>query len=347
MKKDIKIGHGTIGAGQPCYLVAEVGTTCMGDLEKALQLVAAVKDAGADAVKFQVIDPSQLSDESVTYPVNVNGVVTQVPMKGMFQKLVFAEDEWKVIADTARATGVDFFATVDYPDGVAMLDRLGVDAHKIGAWDATYKQLIERIGRTGKPMFADLGPTTEQQARDIVDWYLAAGGSVVLFMHDFHTQDDSQMNLRAMEKVNEMFPWPAGFSSPALDNDLDIAALALGAAYIEKRLILSRSNFAFHAHESLEPHEFKEWVQRIRHVERALGRAAIIPSDKDSAGSLEYYRSLCTLRDVRHGEMFSAENLGAKRPGRGMPTAKMHEVVGKRAARDIPCNTLLTEQDFC
>lgn len=340
------IGQRSIGFGQPCYLIAEVGTTCMGDIDKALQLVAAAKDAGVDAVKFQVIDPSQLSDDRVTYPVNMKGVVTQVPMKDMFQKLVFDEPSWKKIADAARIVGVDFFATVDYLDGVEMLDRLDVDAHKIGAWDSTYKQLIEKIGQTGKPMFADLGPTTEQQARDIVNWYMAVGGSAVLFMQDFHTQDDMQMNLRAIEKLNEMFPWPAGFSSPALDHDLDLAALGLGAAYIEKRLILNRSDFAFHAHESLEPHELKVWVQRIRHVERALGRAVIEPSDKDRAGSLDYYRSVCSLQDIKAGEILSINNIGAKRPGTGIPTCKMDGIIGLTAQRDIPINTLLDEEDF-
>jgi sialic acid synthase SpsE len=341
-----QIGRRVIGPGQPCYLVAEVGTTCMGDIEKAIRLVTAVKDAGADAVKFQVIDPSQLSNDGVTYPVNVNGVVTQVPMKEMFQKLVFDEASWKIIADAARIAGIDFFATVDYPEGVEMLERIGVDAHKIGAWDSTYKQLIEKIGRTGKPMFADLGPTSEQQALDIVDWYMSAGGSSVLFMHDFHTQDDKQMNLRAIEKLNEMFPWPAGFSSPAHDDDLDMAALALGAAYLEKRLILSRSDFAFHAHESLEPDELKAWVQRIRHVERALGRAVIEPSDKDRTGSLEYYRSVCSLQDIRSGETFSEMNIGAKRPGTGIPTSRMDEILGRKAIRDISMNTLLADGDF-
>jgi N,N'-diacetyllegionaminate synthase len=344
--KSVKFGHRTIGLGRPCYLIVEVGTTCMGDINKALQLVAAVKEAGADAVKFQVIDPDQISDDSVTYPVTVNGKTTRVSMKDMFQKLVFDEPIWKRIADEARALGVDFFATVDYLDGVDMLERVGVDVHKIGAWDSTYKQLIEKIGKTGKPMFADLGPTTEQQARDIVDWYMAAGGSAALFMHDFHTQDDVQMNMRAIEKLNEMFPWPAGFSSPAHDDDLDVAALALGAAYLEKRLILSRSDFAFHAHESLEPDELKAWVERIRHVERALGRAIIEPSDKDRAGSLEYYRSVCSLRDIRAGELFSEANIGAKRPGTGIPTGRMDEILGRKAVRDIPKNTLLIEGDF-
>ena len=124
------------------------------------------------------------------------------------------------------------------------------------------------------------------------------------------------------------------------------AVLALGAAYLEKRLILSRSDFAFHAHESLEPDELKAWMLRIRHVERALGRAVIEPSEMDNAGSLKYYRSVCSLQNIIAGDIFSEVNLGAKRSGTGLPTHRMNEIVGRKAIRDIPMNTLLVEGDF-
>lgn len=344
--KSFTLGDRKIGADAPCYLIVEVGTTCMGDIDKALALVEKAKEAGVDAIKFQVIDPQQVSDPNATYLIVHNGQEQRVNMKEMFDKLVFTEEQWKRIIDACAKVGLDFFATVDYLEGVDMLDRLGAKFHKIGAWDATYKQLIEKIGKTGKPMFADLGPTTEEQARQIVDWYMAAGGSAVLFMHDFHTTDDTQMNMRAVNKLNEMFPWPAGFSSPAHDHDLDVAALALGSAYLEKRLILSRSDFAFHAHESLEPDELAAWVKRIRHVERALGAAVIMPSDKDVAGSREYYRSVCALRDIQPGEPLTEENVGAKRPGTGMPTSRLEEVWGKKAAAFIAADTLLKEGDL-
>jgi len=346
-QREISLGKGKIGHGHPCYLIAEVGTTCMGDLDLALRLVDAGADAGMDAVKFQVIDPYQGSDASATYKIVNDGKESRVNMREMFEKLTFPAEAWRRIADHCKARGIGFFATVDYLDGVDMLERIGVDVQKIGAWDTNYRQLIEKIGRTGKPMFVDLGPTTEAQIGDIVAWYRMAGGSCVLFMHDFHTADDRQMNLRAIRLLQEKFPeWPVGFSSPARDDDLDIAALGLGAAYLEKRLILSRSEAAFHAHESLEPAELKQWVARIRHVERALGRAVIEPSDTDAAGALLYYRSLCTLRPVGRGEAFSPDNLGAKRPGNGLPTTRFDEVRGRIATRDLAADTLIAEGDW-
>ena len=341
------LGARQLGGEAPCYLIAEVGTTCLGDMDKALALVEAGATAGVDAVKFQVIDPGQVSDPSATYKISVGGKETQVNMKEMFERLVFSEEQWRRIAARCRERSVDFFATVDYTAGVDLLERVGVAVHKIGAWDTTFRPLIECIGRTGKPMFVDLGPTTETEIDDIVAWFKKAGGRQILFLHDFHTEDDRQMNLRAISRLQSKFPqWPVGFSAPARDDDLDIAALGLGAAYIEKRLILSRSEAAFHAHESLEPEELKHWVQRIRHIERALGKAAVAPSAGDLAGKKLYYRSVCSLAGIRKGERFSTENLGGKRPGSGLPTARLPELWGRTATRDIAPDKLLTEDDI-
>ena len=345
-KPTIRVGARELGRGQPCYLIAEVGTTCLGDLDMALALVAAAAEAGMDAVKFQLIDPEQVSDPTATYPVVVDGKEQRVNMKDMFSRLRFSDTEWQRIAAACQAHGVDFFATVDFLAGVDLLERLGTPVHKIGAWDGTYRQLIERIGRTGKPMLVDLGPTTESEIQAMVAWYRAAGGSQVLFLHDFHTDQDRQMNLRAIPYLERTYGWPVGYSSPALDADLDVAALTLGAAFIEKRLILDRRQTAFHAHESSEPAELKAWVARMRHVERALGMEAVRPSDKDLAGAKLYYRSLCTLAGVRKGETFSERNLGAKRPGNGLPTDLMAEVLGRRATRDLGPDTLITREDF-
>jgi sialic acid synthase SpsE len=345
-QRTISIGSRKLGRGQPCYLIAEVGTTSLGDIDMALRLVQAAADAGMDAVKFQLIDPEQVSDPTATYPIVVDGKEQRVNMKEMFSRLRFSEAQWQRIAAACRARRVDFFATVDFIAGVELLERLGAPVHKIGAWDGTYRQLIEAIGRTRKPMLVDLGPTTEAEIDAMVAWYRGAGGADVLFLHDFHTDQDRQMNLRAISYLERKYGWPVGFSSPALDIDLDVSALTLGAAFIEKRLILDRRQSAFHAHESSEPAELKAWVARMRHVERALGEEAVRPSDKDLAGAKLYYRSLCTLAAVRKGDAFTEKNIGAKRPGSGLPTDLMEKVLGRKAKRDLKADTLITREDF-
>jgi sialic acid synthase SpsE len=342
--RDVNLGNRVIGRDHPCFLIAEVGTTCLGDIDRALALVERAARAGVDAVKFQIIDPDQLSDDSVTYPIRRQGRTEWVSMREMFEQLSFSDDEWGRLAQAARAHDIEFFCTADHVRNVELLDRLGVPAHKVGAWDCTHRALIERMARSGKPIFVDLGPTTPAELAQIVSWHDAAGGGGLLFMHDFHTSDDSEMNLRAIRYLNDTLPWPAGFSSPARDDDLDMAALALGARHIEKRLILTRDDKAYHADESLEPDEFAKWVGRVRHVERALGVAAVRPTRVDREQSLLYYRSACTLRAIAEGETFTPENLGAKRPGTGIPVSRLPELWGRRASRSLPVNCLISEE---
>lgn len=345
MIQTIQVGSRWIGPGQPCYLIAEVGTTCLGDVEMALELVRAGASAGMDAVKFQVIDPEQLSDESATYEVNWEGATQRVSMKEMFTKLEFSREEWHQVKQACDEAGLDFFATVDYEAGVDLLEDLGVPAHKIGAWDSTFLPLIERIGRTSKPMFVDLGPTTQEEVDDIARWYHGAGGTAVLFLHDYHTDIDAEMNMAAIRHLAATQPCPVGYSSPGHNHDLDFLALGLGARFLEKRLITNRSIKAFHSHESLEPDELTDWVARIRSAERAIGIEAIRPSQSDVEGRKAHYRSICTLSVIKEGELLTPENLHGKRPGTGIPTAKLTEIWGRRAARNIEANTLITMLD--
>jgi len=341
----ITIGEKLIGPGQPCFLIVEVGTTHLGDLNNALKLVEVCAEAGVNAVKFQVIDPDQLSDTTVEYSYSSGGKQYSANMKEMFSILQFSPDEWRQIRDACHERGLMFFSTVDYAFGVDIMEALDVPVHKMGAWDVTYRPLVEKIGRTGKSLFVDLGPCTEVEADDLVRWFRDAGGNAVLFLHDFHTQKETQMNMKAISYLAKKYPWPAGFSSPGRDDDLDLLALGMGAHYIEKRLTLSRALKAFHADESLEPPELKAWVQRIRRAESALGQEAVIPSDDDARMSKSYYRSICTMAPVVKGELLTAQNLDGKRPGTGIPTTELSIYIGKRATRDLPVNHLLAQGD--
>jgi sialic acid synthase SpsE len=341
----IRLADREIGPNHPCYLIAEVGTTCLGDLKMALDLVEVGAAAGVDAVKFQIIDPSQLSDRTVTYEVRNGAEVEHVNMHEMFSRLYFSAAQWREIANACQQCGVQFFATTDYIAGVDLLESLEVPAHKLGAWDCTFRPLIERMGATGKPMFVDLGPATQEEIDDIMRWYRGVGGSAVVLLHDYHTGLPEEINMAAIQHLAATQHWPVGYSSPGRDSDLDFLSLGMGVAVIEKRLIMSRSFQAFHAHESLEPDELKDWVKRIRTAERAIGSAEIRPSAADRDGSLKHYRSICTLRALRAGEQFSPDNLHGKRPGTGIPTSRLEEFWGRKAARDVDADILITEAD--
>jgi len=346
MMNTVAINQKKIGPAQPIYLIAEVGTTCLGDMDKALRLIAAGAAAGVDAVKFQMIDPDQDSNKKAEYAYSSNGKAYRANMQEMFSRLQFSEADWIEIAKACGNAGVEFFATVDYLAGVELLDRIGVPAHKLGAWDTTYVPLIQKVGNSGKPVFVDLGPTTEAEIDEMISIFKAAGGSDLLLMYDYHTTIVAQMNMNTISYLADKLPWPVGYSSPGRDDDIDLVAVGLGTRYIEKRLILDRSHQAFHADESLHPDELASWVKRIRRAEDALGLYAVVPSESDLEGAKKYYRSVCTIKPVKAGEAFSPENLDGKRPGNGLHTRELKAIWGCKATRDFTMDELLMEKDF-
>jgi len=342
----IKIGSKRIGDGHPVFCIAEAGTTANGDLNTAKELIHVAAEAGFDAVKFQTIDPEQLSDRTVVYRYKTLAGEAQENMYEMFKSLVFSPEQWLELADTARKAGILFFSTIDYPAGVDMLLTCEVPAFKIGSWDVTFDQLLARVAATGKPIVFDLGPATLEDVAHLISVCQAYGNTQLLPLHDFHTALPSEMNMRTISFLKRTLRGPAGFSSPGRNDDLDLMAVALGANVLEKRITLRRDSAGHHHVLCLEPHECRPWLDRIRFAEQALGNEGIFPSEADLCDAREYFRSLATCAPVTKGDTFSWKNLDAKRPGTGIPLRHANLILGRQAKRDIPANTLLTWSDL-
>jgi sialic acid synthase SpsE len=347
-KGSIRVGDRAIGSGYPVFLIAEGGTTAIGDLERAKRLTDMAKEAGFDAVKFQTIGAdSNISDQNTLYRYkDVHGNMIEENMYEMFKNLAFMTDEWMEIADHARKQGIFFFSTVDYLEGVEVLEKCHVPLHKMGSWDVTYEPLIVRIAQTGKPLMVDLGPATLSDIVRLVDLHQKHGTGEVILLHDFHTEEFGEMNMSTIPFLQKALGMPVGFSAPGRNADLDVVALALGAHVIEKRITLSRADPGHHHAISLESGELKEWVNRIRSMEKCLGSFEVKPSTGDLTDADKYFRSICTLRDVKKGEAYSAGNLDAKRPGTGIPSRFLEWFYHRRAPRDLARNTLLTWEDL-
>lgn len=346
MPNTIAIDGTPVGDDHPCFLVAEAGTTCNGDLTTAKELVAAAAEGGFAAIKFQTIWPEQLSDKSKVYRYETLHGPVEENMFDMFKGLVFSFDQWHELAACARSKNLIFFSTVDYLDGVDMMEACRVPLHKMGSWDITYEPLVIKIAKTGKPVMLDLGPAYLQDIVNFIGLYNAHGNGQVILLHDFHTDNPSEMNMRSIRYLKQTIRLPVGFSSPGRNADLDLMALALGANVIEKRISLSRSSAGHHHILCLEPHEYKPWADRLRWAESALGKAKIIPSPADLSDAKEYYRSICTTRLISKGERFSMNNLDGKRPGTGIPTRFLSIILGRHAVRDLETDTLLTWNDI-
>ena len=338
----IQIAGRSIGPGEPLFIVVETGTTCNGDLQTALGMVDAAKDAGADAIKFMIIGPDDfMSDTSVTYEYEWAGGKKSENMYEMFKKLTFTREDWKRIRDYCHKRNLIFYATVDFLRGVDLAEQLEVPAYKLSSWDTANLPLIRRMAATGKPVLVDTGPTTIIDLEELLEAMREKGNDQVIFIHCSHALNDEGINVRSLPYMRQVFGMPVGYSADSRDFVPDIMAVSLGANVIEKRLSLDRKFPGHHHVKAVEPHELKDWIAMMRRTEALLGDECIKPSPEDLRQRKLYFVSVVAEIDIPRGTCITREMLACKRPGHGIAPKHLNLLVGRRAQRDIKRNELL------
>lgn len=344
----IKVGNKYIGDGHPIYVMADLGLTNGGDIDRTFHLIDLTADMGVDAVKFQMIGPDTLlGDKEVeyTYPTLNHGSKTE-NMYTMFSKLNYTENEWLKIAGYVRSKGMEFICTAHTLEAVPVLEKLNVNIHKICTWSMTHKRLIEAIGETGKPLMLDTGMFTTQSLAQTIDWHVQAGGRGALILHDFHTKNHSQMNFKAIPFMKSYFGQPVGYTPQGRDNDMDFLSIGLGVNILEKRLTVDRSIPENGHIKALEPEEFSRWIKRVRELEQTLGYGSVLPTQDDNENSKVFFKSLYVNCDVNEGDFIQDGMLSARRPGNGISASLVDNVVGKKAARKLLKETKLSWSDL-
>lgn len=340
----IKLGDRLVGPGQPVFIIADVGLTNGGDLNRSLMLIEIAKDIGVDAIKFQMIGPEYLLGDreiTYTYPTTNHGNVTE-NMFEMFSNLTFSPLEWKTITEAAKSAGLEFICTSHYLAAVDILEELNVVCHKICSWSVTHKRLIQKIGRTGKAMFMDMGTSTQSSLLELCDWYYNSGGFAVIPLHDFHTSNLTEMNFRSIEHVRNILATPVGYTSPGINSHHEYMALGLGVNVIEKRLTHDRTIPKNGHWKAMEPDEFKNWIKVIKDLELSLGSKAIHPSKGDIETSKWAFKSIFAIQEIPEGSYISDNMVDGKRPGTGISAKKIDDIVGKRANCHIHKGTMIT-----
>jgi sialic acid synthase SpsE len=343
MKGKIQIDQNWVGPGEPVFVTVETGTTCNGDLGTALDMIDASAEAGADAIKFMIIDPDYfMSDKTVAYEYSTTSGAGKENMYEMFKGLKFSIDDWRRIRERCEEKGIIFYATVDYVPGVQLAEELGVSAYKLSSWDARNYPLIQRMAATGKPVVVDLGPTYVQDIAQILDVMEGEANDQAVLVHCTHAKTDEEMNIRSVPHIFEVFRCPTGYSADSRDMVPDLGAISLGAHFIEKRLTMDKDFHGHHHDKALEPDELKEWVATVRRMEAMLGEAAIIPSSEDLRQRELYFVSLVANADIPGGTVITEDMVACKRPGSGIDPGLLEVFVGRTAVCDIKENQLLS-----
>jgi len=318
MPEKVNLGAKAIGRGCPLFITAECGVTCNYDLKLSKELIDVTAEAGADAIKFIFWFPEEImSDREVDYTYQTVEGTKSENMFQMLQKLRFDLETWKELKAYADQKGVILFSTVNSPSGVSWAEELGLVAYKLSSWDFNYVSLWRRIARLGKPMIIDTGPVHLDELAAVLRLMAEEGNDQAVLVHCYHTELPAEKNLRSIPFLRRTFGVPSGFSSPDTRDEPDMAAIGLGASFLEKRLTMSRRLPGHHHILSKEPGEFIQYVKTMRELYDSLGEYALKPSPGDLKARREFFRRLVAARDLPAGTVLSEDMLAAMRPERG------------------------------
>ncbi len=341
----MRIAERLIGHGAPTYVIAELSGNHQQRLEAAVQLVDAAADAGADAVKLQTYRPDTITIDAQRPEFRIE---SDTVWDGRMLYDLYAEAytpwEWhEPLQRRAHERGLHFFSSPFDHSAVELLERLNVPAYKIASFEIVDVGLIARVARTGKPMIISTGMATLEEIQEAVEAARSAGATELALLKctSAYPAPPEESNLITIPDMVARFGVPVGLSDHTLGAVVPIAAVGVGAAIVEKHLTLSRADGGPDGGFSLEPDEFRQMVEGIRIAERALGRVSYEPSESDAPSRI-LRRSLFAVRDIAAGEPLSDENVRSIRPGHGLHTRHLPEIVGKLAARDIERGTPMT-----
>ncbi|MGA8493603.1 MAG: pseudaminic acid synthase [Terriglobales bacterium] len=345
MTSAFTIGARQIGVGKPVYMVAELSANHNQDFEQAVRLIHAAKESGADAVKVQTYTP-----DTITIPSNReyfyirSGTIWDGRTLYELYGEAYTPWDWQPrLKQVAEDLGLDFFSSAFDPTAVDFLESMDVPAYKLASCELVDIPLLQKISRTGKPLIISTGMATIEEIEEAVATARRAGAEQIALLRctSAYPALPSEMNLRTIPELTRRFQVPVGLSDHTMDIAVPVAAVALGACIIEKHFTLSRSLKGPDSTFSLEPSEFKAMVGAVRVAEEALGEIhfGLTDSERSSRG---FRRSLFVVRDVRQGEAFSEKNVRSIRPGHGLHTRHLPQVVGKHASRNIDRGTPLS-----
>lgn len=328
------------------FIIAEVGVNHNARVDLALQLVDQAVLAGADAVKFQTAIPEMVATgvaEKAGYQKKATGI--EESQLEMIRRLVLPMEAFLEIAAYCRKKGIVFFSTAFDLASLNYLECLGQPFHKIASGDITNLPFLRKIGSYRKPIILSTGMATLGEVEAAIEAVEAAGTPrsriTVLHCNTEYPTPASDVNLRAMQTIKNAFSVEVGYSDHTNGIEIAIAAVALGARMIEKHITLNRSLPGPDQKASLEPNEFKAMVLAIRNVELALGSTVKCPSMSEVKNRSIVRRSIVALKNIKAGEIFSNENITAKRSGNGISPMQWDEVIGRRAPTDFDKDELI------
>jgi N,N'-diacetyllegionaminate synthase len=322
------------------FIIAEAGVNHNGDVTRALAMVDAAADAGADAVKFQTFNAVRLvtaGAPKAAYQERSGGA--QEGQLAMLSRLELPLAAHHDLIERCKARGIEFLSTGFDIQSMDALRGLGVSRYKIPSGEIDNTPYLRHIASFEAPLIMSTGTATLAEVEAALDTLLASGAQreqvTVLHCTTSYPTPLEDVNLRAMITIRETLGVAVGYSDHTLGIEVPIAAVAMGAEVIEKHFTLDRRLPGPDHVASLEPAELAAMVRGIRSVELALGSAEKRPTAAEERIRHAIRKSIVASRPIRAGEQYTAECLTTKRPAGGISPARWDDVVGRVAPRDF------------
>lgn len=327
-------------------IIAEAGVNHNGDLSKALKMIDAAVEAGADYVKFQTAVP-ELVISSIAPKAEYQKETTGAGQSQleMCRAIHLPLSDYTVIADACRERGIGFMSTPFDLVSIDCLASIGMDYWKIPSGEITNLPYLRKVARQRSRVILSTGMSTLDEVRDAVRVLTDNGTppSDIILLH-CTTQYPTPMqavNLRAMLALGTLGCAAVGYSDHTIGIEVAVAAVAMGAKVIEKHFTLDKNLPGPDHRASLSPDELRDMVTAIRNIELALGSGIKQVADAERDNIAVARKSIVAARDIRKGEVFTEENITVKRPGNGISPMLWDEVIGRTATRDFAYDTLI------
>ena len=332
------------------FIIAEAGVNHNGKMELAYKLVDAAKEAGVDAVKFQIFKSEKLISKSTKMAdYQKENLKENISQLDMVKKLELSYEDFIKINEYCKEKGIMFMATPFDNDSLDFLvDTLKVDVLKIGSGDLNNYPFLEKVALKNKEIILSTGMSNLSDIESALDFISQYTDKEVKVLHcttNYPCPMD-EVNLKAMNTIKDAFQVAVGYSDHTLGIEVPIAAVALGAEIIEKHFTLDKTMEGPDHVASLEPDELKEMTRTIRNIERALGSGIKKPNKSEVKIQSIVKRKIVLAKDVEINHVLTENDLEYKRCENGIESKYYKSIIGKKVKRKIDADSPLMWEDI-
>ncbi len=332
-----------IGPSHRPYLIAEMSGNHNHSLDRALEIVTAAANSGADAIKLQTYtaDTITLDHDGPGFVIeDEDSLWNGRRLHELYHEAHTPWDWHAPIMERARELGIDCFSSPFDASAVDFLETLDVPAYKIASFEVIDLPLIRRVAQTGKPMILSTGMASVVEIGEALRTCRDAGNNqlCILKCTSTYPATPANTNIRTIPNMRATFGCEVGLSDHTMGTGVAVGATALGAVLIEKHFTLARADGGVDSAFSLEPAELAMLREETERAWQALGEITYGGTAAEE-GSRQFRRSLYVARDMALGEAFTAENLRSVRPGFGLEPRHYDVLLGKRVNRALTKGT--------